>query len=83
MIFYKTRWSLSDKPKRKEVRARIWRDLVAKIRTASLEKEPASPLRPWEKRELVTYRRRRPVGPEKMSLPLQQMYAMTRDVKKT
>ena len=65
------------------MRARIWRDLVAKIRTASLEKEPASPLRLREKRELVTYRRRRPVGPEKMSLPLQQMYAMTRDVKKT
>ena len=81
----KTRWqNVPSRPNReKEARLRIWRDLVARIRTASLEKVPASPLRPWEKRELVTYRRRRPAGPEKMSLPLQQMYAMTRDVKKT
>ena len=41
-----------------------------------------SPLHLWEKRELVTQRRRRPVGPDKMPLPLQQVYAMTRDVKK-
>ena len=67
----KTRRSLSNKPKRKGVRRRIWRDLVARIRTASLEKKPVSPLHLWEKRELVTQRRRRPVGPDKMPLPLQ------------
>ena len=32
---------------------------------------------------MVTYRTQRPVGPEKMVLPLQQKYAMMRDVKKT
>ena len=31
----------------------------------------------------MIYRTQRPVGPEKMVLPLQQKYAMKRDVKKT
>ena len=39
--------------------------------------EAGVPMHLWEKRELVNLRRRRPVGPDKMPLPLQQVDAMT------
>ena len=69
-------------PNERGARLRTWRDLVEKIRTAKRESEAEPPPHLREKCKLVNLRCRRPVGPSKMPLPLQQVDATTLDVKK-